>query len=163
MLCKPVTLDFASQLTSFFCACDPYRVHAPLHAFLEDPSMVISDVSRMQSGHHLRPGKTLIANIANIWLLPCMRSNVADQVIRSIVVAFTEPALKIASILGFGWGLGGVQLVSGRRLIEHCYPRSSVVDGGRENLQNAKAEIWGSRQFTEIMGSCHKTLLPRHS
>jgi hypothetical protein len=38
MLCKPVTLDFASQLTSFFCACDPYRVHAPLHAFLEDPA-----------------------------------------------------------------------------------------------------------------------------
>lgn len=39
MLCRLGILDFASQLTSSFCVCDPYRVHAQLHAVSEDLCM----------------------------------------------------------------------------------------------------------------------------
>lgn len=72
MLCRPGILDFASQLTSSFCVSDPYRVHARLHAASEDLCMGINDVSRIQYGHHLRPSKSLIADIADVWLFPGM-------------------------------------------------------------------------------------------
>jgi hypothetical protein len=42
----------------------------------------------------------------------------------SVIMAFTEAALEIATVLGLDGGLGGVEWIDGgRRLIEH--------DGGR--------------------------------
>lgn len=70
MLCRPGILDFASQLTSSFCVCGPYRVHVRLHAVSGDLCMGINDVSRMEYGDHLRPSKSLIADIADVWFFP---------------------------------------------------------------------------------------------
>lgn len=49
-----------------------------------------------------------------------MRPDMADQMVCSIIMAFTEATLKIASILGLDGGLGRVERVDGGRgVIKH--------------------------------------------
>ena len=52
----------------------------------------------------------------------------------SVIMAFTEAALEIATVLGFNGGLGGVEWIDGgRRVVEH--------DGGAFEEELDKAEV----------------------
>jgi hypothetical protein len=63
-----------------------------------------------------------------------MRSDMTNEMVGSVIVAFTEAALKIASVLFLGFD-GGVRRVEGihggRRVIEH---------GGRGALRGGRGE-----------------------
>lgn len=56
-----------------------------------------------------------------------MRANMANQMIRAIVVAFTKATLEIASIFGFGRGFGVILLVNDRRgVTKHGYMKVDI-------------------------------------